>query len=54
MSALNAGTADLTATKTEAYSFSVDLGHVTSYNSDAATLASPIMLFDIDADEILI
>ena len=53
MSALHAGTSDLTATKTEAFSFSVDVAHVTSYNSDASTLPSPILLFDIDSDDTL-
>lgn len=48
-----AATADLTRTKVEAYSWSVDFGVVTAYNSDAANIASPIMLFDIDSDDTL-
>ena len=52
-SALHAGTADMTATKVEAYSFSVDVGFITAYNSDAAANASPIMKFDIDSDDTL-
>jgi len=52
-SALHAGTADMTATKVEAYSFSVDVAFITAYNSAAATLASPILKFDIDSDDTL-
>lgn len=51
--ALHAGTSDLTATKVEAYSWSVDVAFVTSYNSDASTIASPILKFDIDSDDTL-
>ena len=51
--ALSAGTADLTATKVEAYSWSVDVAMVTAYNSAIATRAAPIMKFDIDVDETL-
>lgn len=52
-SALHAGTSDLTATKQEAYSLSVDVAFVNAYNSDAASIASPILKFDIDSDDTL-
>jgi hypothetical protein len=52
-SALHAGTADMTATKVEAYSWSVDVAMVTAYNSAVATLAAPILKFDIDSDDTL-
>lgn len=52
-SALHAGTADMTRTKVEAYSISVDLGFFAAYNSDAANLASPVLKFDIDTDDTL-
>lgn len=42
-----AATADLTRTKVEAYSWSVDIAIVTNYNSDATTIANPILKFDI-------
>ena len=48
-----AATADLTRTKVEAYSFSVDIAIVTAYNSDAATYAGPVLKFDIDSDDTL-
>lgn len=45
-----AATADLTRARKEHYGFAVDVAFITSYNSDPATLASPIMKFEI-ADE---
>jgi len=42
-----AATADLTRTKVEAWSWSVDIAFVTPYNSDAANLAGPILKFDV-------
>jgi len=42
-----AATADLTRTKVEAYSFSVDIAFVTAYNDTPASYASPVLKFDI-------
>ena len=42
-----AATADLTRTKVEAYSWSVDIALVTPYNDTPASYASPILKFDI-------
>lgn len=42
-----AATADLTRTKVEAWSFSIDLGFVVPYTSDITTYSTPILKFDI-------
>jgi len=42
-----AATADLTRTKVEAYSFSVDIAWITQYNDTPASYANGIMKFDI-------
>jgi hypothetical protein len=44
-----AATAHLTATKAQAYGFHMALAWVVAYNSDLATLASPIQKFAITA-----
>lgn len=45
-----AATADMTRTRKEHYGFAVDVAFITSYNSDSATLASPIIGFDISGE----
>lgn len=42
-----AATADLTCAVKESYTFSVDVAYVVAYNSDPATVASPIMKFEV-------
>lgn len=42
-----AATADMDRTRKEHYGFAVDLAFITSYNSDPANLASPILAFNI-------
>lgn len=43
-------TADMTRTRKEHYGFAVDVAFLTAYNSDATTLASPIIGFDISSE----
>ena len=43
-------TADMTRTRKEHYGFAVDVAFLTPYNSDAKTLASPIIGFDISSE----
>ena len=45
-----AATADMTRTRKEHYGFAVDIAFLTSYNSDAKTLASPIIGFNISSE----
>lgn len=44
-------TADMVRTRKEHYGFAVDVAFLTSYNSDSATLASPIIAFDISSEK---
>lgn len=43
-------TADMTRTRKEHYGFAVDVAFVTPYNSDAETLASPILAFNVSSE----
>lgn len=43
-------TADMTRTRKEHYGFAVDVAFLTPYNSDAETLASPIISFNISSE----
>lgn len=43
-------TADMTRTRKEHYGFAVDVAFLTPYNSDAKTLASPIISFNISSE----
>ena len=43
-------TADMKRTRKEHYGFAVDVAFITSYNSDPATLPSPILGFDISSE----
>lgn len=43
-------TADMTRTRKEHYGFAVDVAFITPYNSDAETLASPIIGFNISSE----
>ena len=43
-------TADMTRTRKEHYGFAVDIAFLTPYNSDAKTLASPIIGFNISSE----
>lgn len=43
-------TADMTRTRKEHYGFAVDVAFLTPYNSDAKTLASPIIGFNISSE----
>lgn len=45
-----AATADMTRTRKEHYGFAVDVAFLTAYNSDSATLASPIIGFNISSE----
>ena len=45
-----AATADMVRTRKEHYGFAVDVAFLTSYNSNSATLASPIIAFDISSE----
>lgn len=46
-----AATADMTRTRKEHYGFAVDVAFLTAYNSDSATLASPIIGFNISSED---
>ena len=46
-SGLHAGTTGLTRTYEQAFDFAIDIAFLTPYNSDAATIATPIIKFDI-------
>jgi hypothetical protein len=48
-----AATADLTRTKVEAWSWSIDIGFITQYNDTPASYANGILKFDIDSDDTL-
>lgn len=50
VSTMGAHVADLTRARVEHYGFALDLAFVTAYNSDAATIASPILAFSIDKE----
>lgn len=43
-----AASADMTRAKFEAFDFAVDVAFITTYNSDAASIPSPIIKFDIE------
>lgn len=43
-------TADMTRTRKEHYGFAVDIAFLTAYNSDADTLASPILGFNVSSE----
>ena len=43
-------TADMKRTRKEHYGFAVDVAFITAYNSDPATLPSPILGFDISSE----
>lgn len=45
-----AATADMTRTRKEHYGFAVDVAFLTAYNSDEATLPSPILAFNISSE----
>lgn len=45
-----AATADMTRTRKEHYGFAVDVAFVTAYNSDKATLPSPILAFNVASE----
>lgn len=45
-----AATADMNRTRKEHYGFAVDVAFITAYNSDAATLPSPILAFNISSE----
>lgn len=45
-----AATADMVRTRKEHYGFAVDVAFLTAYNSDNATLASPILSFNISSE----
>ena len=45
-----AATADMTRTRKEHYGFAVDIAFLTPYNSDAKTLPSPIIGFNISSE----
>lgn len=44
-------TTDMTRTRKEHYGFAVDVAFLTAYNSDADTLASPILGFNISSED---
>lgn len=46
-SGLHAGTTGLTRTYEQAFDFAIDVAFLTPYNSDAATIPTPIIKFDI-------
>lgn len=45
-----AATADVTRTRKEHYGFAVDVAFITAYNSDKATLPSPILAFNVSSE----
>ena len=45
-----AATADMTRTRKEHYGFAVDVAFITAYNSDRATLPSPILAFNVASE----
>lgn len=46
-----AATADMTRTRKEHYGFAVDVAFITAYNSDRATLPSPILSFNVSSKD---
>lgn len=44
-------TADMTRTRKEHYGFAVDVAFLTAYNSDSASLPSPILAFNISSED---
>lgn len=46
-----AATADMTRTCKEHYGFAVDVAFITAYNSDRATLPSPILSFNVSSED---
>ena len=46
-----AATADMTRTRKEHYGFAVDVAFITAYNSDRATLPSPILSFNVSSED---
>jgi membrane-bound inhibitor of C-type lysozyme len=46
-----AATADMTRTRKEHYGFAVDVAFITAYNSDGATLPSPILSFNVSSED---
>lgn len=46
-----AATADMTRTRKEHYGFAVDVAFITAYNSDRATLPSPILAFNVSSKD---
>ena len=46
-----AATADMKRTRKEHYGFAVDVAFITAYNSDAATLPSPILAFNVSSED---
>lgn len=45
-----AATTDMTRTRKEHYGFAVDVAFITAYNSDRATLPSPILSFNVSSE----
>ena len=46
-----AATADMTRTRKEHYGFAVDVAFIIAYNSDRATLPSPILAFNVSSED---
>lgn len=46
-----AATADMKRTRKEHYGFAVDVAFITAYNSDAASLPSPILAFNVSSQD---
>lgn len=46
-----AATADMKRTRKEHYGFAVDVAFITAYNSDAETLPSPILAFNVSSED---
>ena len=46
-----AATADMTRTRKEHYGFAVDVAFITAYNSNRATLPSPILAFNVSSED---
>lgn len=46
-----AATTDMTRTRKEHYGFAVDVAFITAYNSDRATLPSPILSFNVSSED---
>lgn len=46
-----AATADMRRTRKEHYGFAVDVAFITAYNSDAETLPSPILAFNVSSED---